>query len=224
MLKEKRRYNYSSSLIFDQVNKLPELQTQYAQGSVVGGVPTYRGPETLEGLSWGPDASTLRYSSEASPWYPNGRIVLASDPTATSRGIDMVNNAENFFEAGQTFNNSLSVSGGNDKINYFTSVGHLTQTGIIPNTDFTRTSVRATISSSITDKLKTTFSANYINSGGKKVQQGSNISGIMLGLSRTTPSFDNGAGTLLTDGSPRSYRGLNGGASVYDNPYWTAEK
>ncbi len=220
----KAKIQYSSSLIFDQVNKLAGFQTQYAQGRVRNGVPTYRGPETLEGFSWGPDASTLRYSSEASPWYPDGKIVSATDPTATGRGIDMVNNTENFFVTGQTFNNSLSVSGGNDKINYFTSVGRLTQTGIIPNTDFTRTSLRATISSKVTEKLKTTFSANYINSGGKRAQQGSNTSGIMLGLARTTPSFDNGAGYELADGSPRAYRGLNGGAAVYDNPYWTTNK
>lgn len=220
----KAKIQYSSSLIFDEVNKLPGLQTQFAQGRVRNGVPTYRGPETLEGFSWGPDASNLRYSSVASPWYPDGKIVPATDPTATGRPINMVNNTENFFVIGQTFNNSLSISGGNDKINYFTSIGNLTQTGIIPNTDFKRTSLRATISSKITDKFKTTFSANYVNSGGKKVQQGSNTSGIMLGLARTTPSFDNGAGYELADGSPRAYRGLNGGAAVYDNPYWTANK
>ena len=53
----------------------------------------------------------------------------------------------------------------------------------------------------------------------------------MLGLLRTTPTFDNGNGLtgseaaeneatfVAPDGSQRSYR-----AGVYDNPYWTVAK
>ena len=42
----------------------------------------------------------------------------------------------------------------------------------------------------------------------------------MLGLLRTSPNFDNGAGYLFEDGSQRSYRG----GSIYDNPYFTVNK
>jgi hypothetical protein len=34
----------------------------------------------------------------------------------------------------------------------------------------------------------------YLNSGGYRVQQGSNILGLMLGLLRTPPTFDNSNG------------------------------
>ncbi|MGA1364926.1 MAG: TonB-dependent receptor domain-containing protein, partial [Schleiferiaceae bacterium] len=58
------------------------------------------------------------------------------------------------------------------------------------------------------------------SSGGYRVQQGSNISGLRLGLLRTPPSFDNAAGYENPDGTQRNYR--NGGG--YDNPYWTVNK
>jgi hypothetical protein len=66
----------------------------------------------------------------------------------------------------------------------------------------------------------------YIKSSSRRIQQGSNVSGLMLGLLRTPPSFDNSNGKAdpvndptaytLSDGRQRTYR--NGGG--YDNPYW----
>ena len=76
-------------------------------------------------------------------------------------------------------------------------------------------------------------SITYINSSNDKVQQGSNTSGIMLGLVRTPPTFDNSNGlgdaaadnesayVIAATGQQRNYRG--GGAS-YDNPYWTVNR
>lgn len=52
---------FSSSYGIDQVNKLPELQKTYAQGRPRGDAPTYRGPETGEGFSWGPKISDLEF-------------------------------------------------------------------------------------------------------------------------------------------------------------------
>ncbi|SNT38268.1 TonB-linked outer membrane protein, SusC/RagA family [Ekhidna lutea] len=229
------RINYSFGMTFDKVNKLPELQTTYAQGNVVGGVPTFEGPMTgsFTGNSWGPRIDELRYANEPSIWDPNGLIVHSSDPRATSRVAKAYNNTEAFFETGVTANHYLSASGGTDNINYYISVGYLNQEGIIPNNTFERTSVKATISSNLTDKLKATFSSNFINSGGIKVQNGSNTSGVMLGLLRTTPSFDNRGGVnpakdpsayQFEDGTPRAYRGQIGGGAIYDNPYWTVFK
>lgn len=236
------RINYSFGMTFDKVNKLPDLQTTYAQGNVVETfdgsgvfVPTFQGPMTgsFTGNSWGPRIDELRYADEASIWDPNGLIVSASDPRATSRVAQAYDNTGSFFNTGVTANHYLSASGGSDNTNYFLSIGYLNQEGIIPNNTFERTSVKATISSNLTNKLKATISANFINSGGIKVQNGSNTSGVMLGLLRTTPSFDNRGGVdpssdpsayQFDDGTPRAYRGQIGGGAIYDNPYWTVFK
>jgi len=68
---------------------------------------------------------------------------------------------------------------------------------------------------------------NFSRSGGTRIQQGSNISGVMLGLLRTPISFDNSNGFganaadnpesyQFTDFSQRNYRAGGG----YDNPFW----
>lgn len=236
------KINYSFGMTFDKVNKLPEFQTTYAQGNPVETstgsgvfVPTFQGPMTgsFTGNSWGPRIDDLRYANEASIWDPNGLIVHSSDPRATNRVAKSYNNTEAFFDTGVTANHYISASGGTDNTSYYISVGYLNQAGIIPNNTFERTSVKATISTNLTDKLKATFSSNFINSGGRKVQNGSNTSGVMLGLLRTTPSFDNRGGVdpendpsayQFEDGTPRAYRGQIGGGAIYDNPYWTVYK
>ncbi len=233
----KARITFSTSVTFDQVNKLPELQKSYAQGywDEDTGEPTFHGPMDgdFTGFSWGPKISNLRYSDTESKWDRNGLIVLSSDPSATSRNVNAYDNEGEFFRTGKTFNNYLSVSGGSEKTTYYMSAGQMTQFGIIPNSEFKRTSFKATVGSQISNKLKATFSANYMNSGGKRSQNGSNTSGVMLGLMRTTPTFDNRNGVdpskdnsayQFEDGTPRAYRGLLGTRAIYDNPYWTVYK
>ncbi|MEM6360736.1 MAG: SusC/RagA family TonB-linked outer membrane protein [Bacteroidota bacterium] len=238
----KPKISFSTSATFDRVNKLPDLQKRFAQGNPVETpdgsgvfVPTFQSPMTgsFTGFSWGPEISDLRYSTTPSIWDRNGLIVLASDPTATDQLVNAYDNEGDFFETGVTLNNHISVSGGTADVTYYLSAGRMDQSGIIPNSDFTRTSFKATISANLTDKLKTTFSANYINSGGKRSQNGSNTSGVMLGLLRTSPTFDNRNGVdpdndvsayQFEDGRPRSYRGLLGDRAIYDNPYWTVYK
>lgn len=216
------KIDYSFGYTIDQVNKLPDLQTTYAQGSVVDGVPTFESPmnSSTQSKSWGPRIADLRYADEASIWDPYGLIVPAGDPRATNRVARGYNNAELFFENGSNATHNLSVSGGTEKTSYFFSMGRLDQTGVMPNSFFDRTSFRATTSAEIFENFTATFSANYINSGGKRVQNGSNTSGVMLGLLRTAPSFDNSAGYLFEDGTQRAYRG----GSIYDNPFFTVNK
>lgn len=123
----------------------------------------------------------------------------------------------------------MTVSGGNDNTSYYLSVSNLSENGIVPLNNFDRTTVRLTGSGRISRTLKATASVAYSNSGGRRVQQGSNTSGLMLGLMRTPASFDNSNGVsdpsdpaayLNADGTQRNYRGGGG----YDNPYWTINR
>ncbi len=224
------RIRYSFGYSIDRVNQLPDLQREFAQGSVVETfegsdvfVPTFQAAMTgsSQRASWGPRISDLRYSTTPSRWDANGLIVLADDPTATNRIPNSYDNPGDFFEDGSNVTHNLSVSGGTEKTSYFFSVGRLDQTGIMPNSNFARTSFRATTSAELFNNFTATLSATYINSGGKRVQNGSNTSGVMLGLLRTSPTFDNSAGFIFEDdGTQRAYRG----GSIYDNPYFTVFK
>jgi outer membrane receptor protein involved in Fe transport len=70
----------------------------------------------------------------------------------------------------------------------------------------------------------------YTNSGGNRIQQGSNTSGVMLALTRMPRNFDVTGGTSDPKNDPASYmlpagtqRNPYGGAG-YDNPFWTVNK
>lgn len=216
----------SSTTQFSQVSQLPDLQQEFAQGRPLNGELTYRGPETRESFSWGPPISSLEYDGDSSyPFDRNGRLV----PQGTGNGQPAnAYDHTDFFVTGVLQEQNVSVRGGTDRIKYYLSGGNLNQTGISPKEEFSRTSFRSDVSAYLTDKFEVSASGNFINSGGRRVQRGSNISGVMVGVIRTTPTFDNGNGLdgreaannpetyLLPDGTQRSYR-----HGIYDNPYWT---
>lgn len=215
----------ASSVAFDKVNKLPELQKMYAQGN-------NGNYGTTTTSSWGPKISDLRFDGATNYWRDiHGRLVLATNPSAKP---DMpaiaYDNVGDFFQTGTTYNNNVSVSGGNKDANFYLSFGNNSSNGIIPRNTFSKTSVKLVGETNIGKKVKVSASANYIRSGGLRVQQGSNTSGVMLGLLRCTPTFDNANGHgkdgykyedsyIIQDGSgaPRRY-------ATYDNPYWTVNK
>lgn len=215
----------NSALTMDRVSNLPGLQNQFSQGS--GG--KYQGPETAQGVSWGAAIDTLSWNGDASyPWDKHGAIVGRSSASAKTPVTPYDEYA--FFKNGVTYDNNVALSGSSEKGGYRMSVGNVYQTGIVPLSKYSKSTFSLNGNSKITDKLSVSGGVTYINSNNNKVQQGSNVSGIMLGLARTTPTFDNSNGISdaandpssyqFGDGSQRSYRG-NG---IYDNPYWTVNK
>ena len=230
--------NISTSYGFDRANKFPERQSTYSQGAFSGGVATYRGPETGEGDTWGPLISSLEFDGTTAGTYAfdnNGSLTpIQFDANGNKIGNNLAAKSYDpysFFKTGTTVDFNASVSGGTEGMRYYVSAGRLGQTGIVPNADFTRTSFRANVDGDITDRLSFSVGANYINSGGSRIQRGSNLQGVMLGLLRNTPTFDIGNGLegqeaadseashVNEDGSQRSYR-----HGIYDNPYWTVNK
>ncbi|MBN1340481.1 MAG: SusC/RagA family TonB-linked outer membrane protein [Bacteroidales bacterium] len=221
--------NLHSSVSFDQVNQFPELQDKYSQGYDFGDGPEYLGPETGWPASWGPAISSLEYDGDATyKWDRWGALVPKG--TGNGKALEAYDNAGDFFRTGVTYNNSLNLSGGSDKATYYFSIGDVSSQSIIPNNKYRKTSVKIAGSSNISDKIKASGSINFIKSGGDRIQQGSNLSGVMLGLVRTPPSFDNSnhyedaadepLAYSFPDGRQRNYRGGGG----YDNPYWTINK
>ncbi|MEZ4687118.1 MAG: TonB-dependent receptor [Bacteroidia bacterium] len=187
-----------TSLGFDQVNKLPEVQKTYAQGSQ----GRYN---RATSLSWGPRIDTL------------GMVVNPVGETVQAQAYE--NDFMNFFQTGTVTDNSLSFSGGDINNNFYASVGYLNQTGIIPNTDFTRYSVRFNSESKVASHLKAKVFANYTNSGGRRIQQGSNLSNPLFTLWPAPASWDlYGIPYENEDGTMNNYR------AFFDNPRWAVEK
>jgi TonB-linked SusC/RagA family outer membrane protein len=177
---------YEFNTEFSNVNKLPAEQNIYVQGNIVGGVPTYQPGATPN--SWGP-----KY---------------------TDANVPIYNNTKDFFKTGISYIHNLSVSNGDDKNSFRLSMSRMDQTGIIPTSKLDRTSVRFNGDSKLTDKLSLSASMGYTNTGDTKVQNGSNVAGIMLPLLRAPISF-NLKNYQNPDGSSNNFY------PFYDNPYWS---
>ncbi len=100
---------------------------------------------------------------------------------------------EEFFygENGLLSNTSLSVSGGNQKTQFFVSGGLQTEEGIIKRTGFDRFSMRANIDHQITGGIKISFNNNYVRSQTRRGFTGNqNNTGGSIGYTIAyTPSY-----------------------------------
>ncbi|MFL9485250.1 SusC/RagA family TonB-linked outer membrane protein [Chitinophagaceae bacterium LWZ2-11] len=221
----KAEVDFNTGVSFDVVDRLPKLQNQWVRGSG-GGIAT--NGSSSDRYSWGAKADTLFWTGIPNDFDVHGNIVGKSDPNAKIpfRPYDNINN---FFRTGTTINNSLSVTGGNDISTYRMSVSNSYQNSIVPLQNYQRTTIALAGTLKISDRLKASSNISYTTSNGTMPQSGSNLSGIMLGLTRTPISFDNSNGGkkaddpstyLLSNGLQRSYR-QNGSQAFYDNPYWT---
>ena len=231
--------NFTSSMSFDNITQMIDLQDTYAQGW--NGV--YDDPSTGSSTSWGPRISELEYATD--PNHPNapGANAFNSEgvyiydkngflvPAGTGNGqaARVFNNVEPFFQTGNQLTNSLSIEGGGETATFRLSMSDLRADGVIPNEEYERKTVKLSSTIQPTDKLTLASSVNYTKSDYVRVQQGSNTSGLLLGMLRTPASFDNAFGFTpeqavdepssyqFPDNRQRNYRGGGG----YDNPYWT---
>jgi TonB-linked SusC/RagA family outer membrane protein len=220
--------DFNSSASWSTTNQLPELQTKYSQG----GSGIYRGPNSGNSnrrTTWGALIDTLAWDGNANVWDPNGNIVGKSSLFA--KYPVMPYDRYEFFKTGLALNNNIALSGSTERSTFRASVGNVYQTGVIPKSKYDKTSFSLNGQTKLTDQLSITGNLNYILSDNDKIQQGSNISGVMLGLLRTPPTFDNSYGlanaknderayVILSTGGQRNYRGGAG----YDNPYWTVNR
>ena len=202
--------NYHSSYSWDKVSQMHPLQDKYAQGSN-GNFQNFGGTT----YTWGPEISSLRYDGDQTYEYDpiNGRQIVSNDPSL--KQVEPFDNVGDYFQTGHTLRNSINMSGGNKKTTFFSSFSNSQSDGIEPNSEFNRTTAKISAETKLSEKIKVGGSANYINSGGRRVQRASNVSGTMLGLLRTSPNFDIKR-AYMEDGTQRTY-------SFYDNPIWSTE-
>ena len=134
------RVDFNSSLGFDKLVKTSDFQDQYGQGF-----------------------SGVRNDDDFWPaWGAN--IAEENDPTYVYQ-----DNWKRAFDTGIQFDNSLSVSGGNEKATFYGSFGRLDQNGIIPFSTWDRTSAKLSGTVTASEKFNFSASMSYSNSGGNRV-------------------------------------------------------
>ncbi|SFF80186.1 TonB-linked outer membrane protein, SusC/RagA family [Salegentibacter agarivorans] len=136
------RINVNSSIGFEEVNQYPEIQDVYGQG--FGGVydPNSFWP------NWGPSIDEIR----------------EIDPDAQINDI-----WRDAMRTGIQIDNSFNISGGNEKANFYASLNNLDQEGIIPFSDWGRTSARLNGELKFSDQFKVAGNMSYTISGGNRV-------------------------------------------------------
>ena len=213
-------------------------------GFLSEGAITHPDNRYYAGMAWGPhkddvvyvtdsdyeptDApSNLGYNGTTSmgewidKWNPKGRMITKEDANelgiSTAGPVEMYD-AYDYFKTGISWKTHASVTSGDENSSYYLSASTNQNTSVIPNDSWDKSAVRLTASQQLAENLTLEGSINLTDTKGVRIQRGSNISGVMLGLLRTPPSFNNSFGYEFADGTQRSYRGGGG----YDNPYWTS--
>lgn len=131
-------------------------------------------------------------------------------------GEEVYDQWDQLFETGHQFQNDFSFSGGNEKATFYSSLGRLDQSGVVPNSDFERTTVKIAASLKATEKLTIDGSANYINSDGTNPRMGVGGFGVISYATRYAPDV-NMKNVFNPDGSPYRY------TTQLENPFYFAE-
>ncbi len=143
----KIQVSFTSSFNWSVVGKLPDEQKQFGQGW--GGVS-----DITQNGSWGP-----ALDGKMTPW---GATVNNSQLVKPFAFQD--NSIRDFYDIGTEANNTLAISGGNEKTNYYFSYGNISSNGILPG-DFDklqRNNFNFRVNSTF-DNFNIAFSVNYIN-------------------------------------------------------------
>jgi TonB-linked SusC/RagA family outer membrane protein len=197
--------DYNGGITFDQAFDLPERQYEYGQGD--GGVYS---PSSER--SFGPKAN----GQDVTLW--NGKTVpLTGQP----------NNVEDFFRTGTTLMNSISASGGNEKMLTYFSYGNAKAEGILRNHDLTRHNFDLKVDNKITSKLSFTTKLTYImedvDNKPHTGEQGYAISSIYRSPT-SIPLSEMQDFAYIDDQGIERQNYWKPGSSILSNPYWNLNR
>ena len=190
----------NSGAQFDAPLTLPNLQNEYGQGN--GGVFGAR-----SSASWGPKMN----NQPLTDW--------------TGKSQNMVpqpNNVSDFFQIGTSFNNSVGIKGGSEKVQSYFSFTNNQVSGIVPGNTLDRNTLNLRISANLSKKFSTDAKVTYVNQMlNNKLRSGEESSEVM-NLYKTPRSIRNE--------DMQNYQSEAGvptywtSSSVYMNPYWTINR
>lgn len=142
-------------------------------------------------------------------------------------GEKIYNNMEDFYQTATTYDNSFNVSGGSAKGNFYLSGSNIKQTGVVPTTDFDRTTFRFNAEQK-TDVFTFGANASFARSSTRKTLTGSGLwggsgSGYMESII-AWPRNSNMRDWINPDGSQHLLLPNIPLLDNADNPYWTINK
>jgi TonB-linked SusC/RagA family outer membrane protein len=165
---KKLEVTVTSSVNFQKVYGLAELQNEYGQGSGGRNVLTIAGDvNSGSAFSFGP-----RYGT--TPTFYNGLLTgtAAGGPDGGVQDYRPYDNIKDFYRTGRIYTNGVNIQGGNQDQNVSLNVTNTAQTGVTDNSELTRTSVQLGGNTTLLNKLKVGGSVNFISTQQSGPQQG----------------------------------------------------
>lgn len=120
--------------------------TYYGVANILGELKVYNGPEYAQFKA---DAAAGNSQSPGTTAYPLTAAETAGLANGTSTDWQKL-----IYQQGHTYNQNLSISGGDENTQYGMGAGYYTQTGVIPNQRYERYSLRTTIDHKFNDYIK----------------------------------------------------------------------
>ncbi|BAX78983.1 SusC/RagA family TonB-linked outer membrane protein [Labilibaculum antarcticum] len=226
----------NSGITFNTINKetMPEYQYEYGAGYSPDW--SFSGSDGLNGnivvntnddASWGP------------AFDPNLQVVHwdALDPNADNYGetrpwVAPKSTVYDFFETGVKYTNSVALTGGNDFGSFRLSFTNSDESGILPNSSIKKNSMSIKSDYKLTEKLKASASANYVNTKGKgrfgtgyddnnPMQNFAQWFQTNLDFDRLKKNYERGDGGMLTWNASNP---TDLAPAYANNPYWTRYK
>lgn len=141
----------ASSMMFENVLKLPDFQNERGQG-FFGSTSKYLNENT----SWG-----SKFTGENQPW---GTVVENQQRVKPFVGLE--DNVRDFFETGKTSTNSVSLQGGGEESNYYISYSNVDADGIMPTDvdSYVRNTIAVRGATQLSNKIRSSASINYVRS------------------------------------------------------------
>ncbi len=209
---------YKASYTQSDILKYADVQHQFGQGNLYGGVADDR----RENFSWG-----YQFDGHLRPW---GQIIDGKQ--LVKPYSDQPNNIKSFFNHGKDLNNFVSVSGGTETSTYYLSLSSVNSTGLVPNTFYNKYSVRFNGTTQLSNNFYSGINLNYINTYSRAENSGQGTGSVVDALyevARDIPIWElknyNDPSHFYSmqyydkDGIERyGYYG-----AYYKNPYWVAK-
>ena len=199
---DKIAVNVNSGYSTENVWALPMFQNTYGQGN--GGVLS-----TASGESWGAKMTgqgITNYLGQAGTYSPQP------------------NNVQDFFRKGSSLNNSISITGGTDKMQTYLSFTNNQIKGIISKNDLSRNTVNLRITNQVSSRFSTDAKVTYLNqqisSRPRSGEENAPVANI-YNVARNMTTADllqyekiNNVGIQEPTNFPSTL------SSIYQNPYW----
>lgn len=217
--KGKAVVGFSTNFQFDQDSRLPDLQTQYAQGSAGNFSQT-------ASTSWGPLISSLPDNPTYGGNVPNS--YNNNTPTDQTKGKywnikkgewvlpQVYDNPRDYFQTGLTSNNNINIAKAGDFGNFYIGLGSSNQSGIIPNSGMNRYTAKVSGDFNVSDKIKVGANINFSSTDIDKMPSGNNS--YLFEIYGAPISYDLKGTPIHVKGNP--YKQIQYRGGTFDNPYW----